>query len=387
MEKKICIKKESIGLLLDKLNENYDVYVPVLEKETGIIDFMNFNSIRNAERFSLNFNEKTKRSPKSIVFPATEDMFRFEYIKDPGKPDTTDIRITSDATLSRDSVQQDAAKQDRPGKKKIIFGMKPCDTAGIKSFDMVFNENGNEDIYYNKKRLDLVLISIGCKTIFPDCFCLAVGGNPFNFEYSDIGFIDNGRYFVILKQSENKTAEKLIEENREFFEERDFNVNDLKELDEIISQSNNLQDQLLNENSLERIEKDKMEKILETGFNSKVLWKVISEKCISCGSCTYVCPTCVCFNIGDEIKNLEGQRYRCWDFCTSYYYTLEASGHNPRGEIFQRYRNKINCKFNYFNKRKKMLYCVGCGRCVDVCPVGMDIREIIKRILTTEKQQ
>ncbi|MDZ7838061.1 MAG: 4Fe-4S dicluster domain-containing protein [Actinomycetota bacterium] len=65
-------------------------------------------------------------------------------------------------------------------------------------------------------------------------------------------------------------------------------------------------------------------------------WKEVSKKCIGCGACTFVCPTCYCFDIRDEKDNQQGKRYRCWDFCTSYLYTLEASGHNPRAELSQK---------------------------------------------------
>lgn len=385
MEKKICIKKENIRPLLDKLNESYEVYIPVRDKETGIIDFMNLNSLKDNERLSINFNEKTKKSPKSLIFPSTEELFGFEYIKDIERPDITEIKLTASLDFSdfnnQYSNNKNLGNRNAGEKKKIIFGLKPCDTLGIKSFDMVFNEEGKEDAYYSEKRMDTVLVSIGCNTIFPDCFCISVGGNPFNFDYSDIGLIDFGDCLVVQKNSENEVVHKLIEKHREFFEERDFDENNLKAIGDIISGSSSKQQQILEKIGLAKIDRDKIEKILEANFSSEDVWKEISEKCISCGACTYVCPTCVCFNIGDEIKNLTGERYRCWDFCTDYYYTLEASGNNPRSEVFQRYRNKINCKFNYFHKRKKALYCVGCGRCVDVCSVGMDIREILKKVL------
>ena len=385
MEKKICIKKENIRPLLNKLTESYEVYIPVRDKETGIIDFMNLNSLKDNERLSINFNEKTKKSPKSLLFPLTDELFGFEYIKDIERPDITEIRLTANLDSSdlnnQDSNNKNLDNRNAGKQKKIIFGLKPCDTLGIKSFDMVFNEEGKEDAYYSEKRVDTVLVSIGCNTIFPDCFCLSVGGNPFNFDYSDIGLIDLGDCLVVQKNSENETVKKLIEEFKDFFEEKDFDETGINSINDVISASNSSQHKSLEKMGLKKIDKAQIEKIMEDNFSKEDVWKEISEKCISCGACTYVCPTCVCFNISDEIKNLTGERYRCWDFCTNYYYTLEASGHNPRSEIFQRYRNKINCKFNYFHKRKKALYCVGCGRCVDVCPVGMDIREILKKVI------
>jgi sulfhydrogenase subunit beta (sulfur reductase) len=86
-------------------------------------------------------------------------------------------------------------------------------------------------------------------------------------------------------------------------------------------------------------------------------------------------------------RKIKGQRSRCWDFCTNYLYTLEASGHNPRNDINKRYKNKINCKYNYnFKRHDGLLYCVGCGRCVEVCPADMDIRQIVGTILKNSKK-
>jgi len=378
MNKKICIRKENIRPLLERLSERGQIYLPVRDSETGIIDFADLNVLKDSDNLSADFNEKTKKSPKSVVFPSTETLLEFEYKKDINKPEITQISL-----LEKSGNE---AGTEKTG-KKIIFGLKPCDTIGFKSFDLVFNEKGREDKYYNEKRLDTVLVSIGCSTIFPDCFCLSVGGNPFNFDYSDIGLVDTGDLLVIMKKSENGAIAEILETGKEFLEEREFDESGLKVIDDIILGSKSRQQKLLEEAGLPEIDKDSIEKILESNFSNEDVWKEISQKCVSCGACTYVCPTCVCFNIGDEVRDLEGERYRCWDFCTNYYYTLEASGHNPRGKIFQRYRNKINCKFNYFHKRKKILYCTGCGRCVDVCSVGMDIREIIRKVLMLEKSK
>ena len=370
MDKKIYVSKKNVRKLLDKLNEIYEVFIPVQDKESGIIDFRSMD--RLDETSSINFKEKTRNSPKSIVFPSTEKLFSFEYIKDIENPKYPEIRITENLDSGN------TANKDK--KQKIIFGIKPCDTRGIKSFDLVFKEDNKKDVYYDEKRTNVVLISIGCDQVFPDCFCISVGGNPFNFDNSDIGFVDAGDYLIVLKKNDSEIVKKIIDENKEFFEEKDFKDEESKVVNDMISASIKKLEQ-----SMEKIDENLIEQIIESNFDENILWENISEKCISCAACTYVCPTCLCFDIGDELKNYSGERYRCWDFCTNYYYTLEASGHNPRNEVFQRYRNKINCKFNYFHKRKKVLYCVGCGRCVDICPVGMDIREILKKLLIQAK--
>jgi sulfhydrogenase subunit beta (sulfur reductase) len=363
MDKITILKKENIGAFLEKLAKNFDVYLPIQDIDNATLEFMHIDALTkpNDGKLSINLKEKTRKSPKSIFFPSTETLFEFEYLKDTQKPDITNIRIDD----------KSGYKNETPG-KKLIFGLKPCDTKGIRSLDMVFNESGKQDAYYSGKRDGSILISIGCNNIFPDCFCPAVKGDPFDFGYSDIGFIDLGDCLAVLKINEDGGAGKILEDFGEYFKEVDFDKNMADKIEKIKS------------DSMERFEGwvKKSDGFLsgnemEKDFSNSDVWQKISDKCVSCAACTYVCPTCVCYSIGDETYDMSGERYRCWDFCTNYNYTLEASGHNPRSRVFQRYRNKINCKFNYFYKRNKMLYCVGCGRCVEVCPVGMDIRDII----------
>jgi len=106
-------------------------------------------------------------------------------------------------------------------------------------------------------------------------------------------------------------------------------------------------------------------------------WPQIAEACINCGACTFLCPTCYCFDIQDEVAGTKGVRLRYWDSCMFPLFTLHASGHNPRGQKMQRVRNRFMHKFKYFPDRFGPVSCVGCGRCVKDCPVNIDIREVI----------
>jgi len=363
MDKITILKKENIRPFLEKLAKSFDVYLPIRDIDKAVMEFMHIDILTdpNDGKLSINLKEKTRKSPKSIFFPSTETLFEYKYLKDTEKPDFTDIRIDDKSGFKNESSRQ-----------KLIFGLKPCDTKGIRSLDMVFNEESKQDAYYSGARNESILISIGCDTIFPDCFCPAVKGSPFDFEFSDIGFIDLGDCLAVLKISKSGSAEKILKDCHEYFEELDLDKNMADKIEKVKSSSmENFEGWVKNTDGLllgNEMEKD---------FSNSEVWQKISDKCVSCAACTYVCPTCVCYSIGDETHDMSGERYRCWDFCTNYNYTLEASGHNPRSRVFQRYRNKINCKFNYFYKRNKMLYCVGCGRCIEVCPVGMDIRDII----------
>jgi ferredoxin len=113
---------------------------------------------------------------------------------------------------------------------------------------------------------------------------------------------------------------------------------------------------------------------LEKFFDSEE-WVEQSLKCIGCGACAYVCPTCACFDIQDDSHGKLGLRVRCWDSCGFSLFTLHTSGHNPRNVQSARWRQRIMHKFSYMPERLSVYGCTGCGRCSRACPVDMNILE------------
>jgi ferredoxin len=108
-------------------------------------------------------------------------------------------------------------------------------------------------------------------------------------------------------------------------------------------------------------------------------WDRVAFACINCGTCTYLCPTCWCFDIQDEVFGKEGDRIRNWDACMFPLFTLHGSGHNPRENKVQRVRQRFMHKLKYYvDKYEDGVACVGCGRCVQFCPVNIDIRKVFE---------
>ncbi len=125
------------------------------------------------------------------------------------------------------------------------------------------------------------------------------------------------------------------------------------------------------------IETDRIEKLSAKDLFDAPFWEDVAFACINCGTCTYSCPTCWCFDIQDETKGNNGQRIRNWDSCMSPLFTLEGSGHNPRGIKYQRVRQRFMHKLKYYgDKYNDGIQCVGCGRCIKLCPVNIDIRNV-----------
>jgi len=122
-------------------------------------------------------------------------------------------------------------------------------------------------------------------------------------------------------------------------------------------------------------------KKLEDLFHKTEFWEKISDACLSCGACTFVCPTCYCFDICDETLFAAGVRRRVWDSCMFTDFTMEASGHNPRTKVYQRLRQKICHKYSFHIRKYGVISCVGCGRCTRNCPVNIDIFSIVDQAL------
>jgi len=107
-------------------------------------------------------------------------------------------------------------------------------------------------------------------------------------------------------------------------------------------------------------------------------WQEIGERCLACAACSFLCPTCHCFDVQDEVLDQRGRRVRNWDSCMFATFTLHASGHNPRPETMQRVRQRLMHKFSYYPENFGAIACVGCGRCIRACPAGNDMRQWLR---------
>ncbi len=245
----------------------------------------------------------------------------------------------------------------------MVSGPVPCDAKAISLLDNVFEAPDYKDVYYTNKREDTIIIGLRCNLPLSSCFCTSFSIEPFSRDGMDLLLVDIGEEYVVDVLTEK--GEQILTE--------DFTG----ATDEQLKLAEEIKDKAVKKiKSKVEIKgaKEKLDKMFETTF-----WDGLSEKCLRCGVCAYLCPTCHCFDIVDEAVDSQG-RVRNWDSCMFSLFTLEASGHNPRPTGKERMRQRIMHKFNYFVENYKEPACVGCGRCVINCPVNIDVRRVLKEI-------
>lgn len=332
------INHQSLKDLLSEIQKNnISIYAPVSER-----NIVNFKRVSSIDDISMD-HVQTVQSAKSVAFPRTEKLF--SYKKEGGNVSLQNYDV--------DSIPE-----------TVIFGIHPCDAVGFKPLSSIFNWD-TEDLPFNERMKRTTIIGLSCSKSDEFCFCTSVNGGPGNTTGSDIlltRISDNGYLVEIITAKGNE----LVAKYNHYFE---------------------LAPEINREDFLAKVQTkftlhDLQEKISNM-FESEV-WKNQSNRCLGCGACAFVCPTCACFDIQEDTKGTEGNRLRCWDSCGFSLFTVHTSGHNPREVQSQRWRQRLLHKFSYMSERLKTVGCTGCGRCSRACPVDMNISEHLTSIAKLE---
>lgn len=332
---KLRLDKKDLKSFLQNLTHHYDLYAPVQLAE-GVSIYKKIDDPEEVDLTHLN----PQKPMKEVFFPQSEVMFRYERI----------------------GRQNPVTSQEEVKKERVVFGARPCDIQAISILEEVFQGKDFTDVYFLKKREKTMIIGLACGHPLSTCFCSSTGGGPFVRKGSDLFFIDLGNAYLVEFLTEKGMA---FDKNKLFLEAHTIDLN----------LANAIEEKALKKTDagvpVEGIEK-RLDLMAESPF-----WDRVHEKCIGCRVCTYLCPTCHCFDIVDETLNNRGQRVRHWDSCLAELYSCETSGHNPRPTCRERTRQRLMHKFNYFPKNFGRIACVGCGRCILYCPVHFDIRQAI----------
>jgi len=298
-------------------------------------------------------------SAKEALLPQTENLFSYKYRKD--QTDLTRTEVFLSEAL--------------PPEPTLILGPRPCDARGRHLLDRVFLERGVIDPQYKAHSAATLFVTVACTSMQNTCFCHWTGGAMDDITGSDVLLhpLDGG----FVAQAVTPAGEKLIANLPEATAEMLAKLDERKAATQAAAQGST------------QAQAPDLADIAESFlavFDDLDFWTDQSARCLSCGVCTYLCPTCSCFNITDENHGMSGRRLRTWDTCMSALYTLEGSGHNPRISRAHRLRNRVGHKFCYHPREFPEastspsgleFSCTGCGRCIKSCPVAVDIRQIV----------
>ncbi|MGQ9493327.1 MAG: 4Fe-4S dicluster domain-containing protein [Anaerolineae bacterium] len=335
MKKRIA--KEDINQWLAQLLQDYTVFAP-----TKVANYVTYHQIASPEEVVWDCLV-TREPPKKVFFPPTEVLFRY-------------VRTANDLEL----YPLDAVEGEQ-----VLWGIRPCDAQALLVQDAVFDTPDARDVYYTNKREKTLLIGIACTRPLSTCFCTSVGGGPFKKEGVDVFLIDIGDAYLV---------EAMTDKGKKLLKSPVFHPTKGTDLEKAEAIEQMALERLPAPVSMQAV-KQRLDEMINSPF-----WDEVQASCLGCGVCTFLCPVCHCFDIVDEGTSVCGQRVRNWDTCQYCIYTLEASGHNPRPSGKERTRQRLMHKFDYYLVNQGVIGCVGCGRCVQLCPVNLDIRQILVQL-------
>ena len=322
------IKKEAIPEFLNSLSKKFEVFAPAAN-ETGATSFQRFQGQE------LSLEAQTYFSPKKFFRPFKEKIFSFKK-----KGSSHKISPEFDKT------------------KRIIFGIRPCDCHALKVLDELFIKYYGDDRFYSARRKNTLLIAIQCIEECKNGFCQSMGTSQATGH--DIVLIPRGHDF--FARAETETGKKLL--NPKYFK----HISDAEP-----SQKIKCKNSLNTKNLAQSLYKN----------FAHPIWKKEAERCLSCSSCTQVCPTCYCYITDDEFEfgsATQSSRFRILDSCQLTRFTKVAGNHVFRVSRASRLRQFVLHKLSYYKENHGMQLCVGCGRCISACPAKIDLTFIANKI-------
>ncbi|MBU1999243.1 MAG: 4Fe-4S dicluster domain-containing protein [Candidatus Omnitrophota bacterium] len=344
MDKSIYfIKNEDLLNLVEKLYADYQVFVPFLKDSSSLKKDYCYQRFKPGLSWVLNPYRVTEPLKTFFTYPREELSGYF----------CPDKRILN--------VEQ----------KTIVLGVKACDIAAHRIQDFVFIEGVQEDALYRLRRENTLLVSSDCTDYKDVCFCLAMDVLPYPQKLFDLNLSSlNEGYLVEIG---SPRAGQILEDNQSYFTPaKDTQIAARKSKRDIFVDK--LKNHIIPQN-MPRI--DKLQDLIRKGFSLDT-WSHFMLTCVECGGCNLICDTCHCFLLWDEKGKTNNLRLRQWDACQYANFSRVAGGANPLKNRTQRLRNRFIKKFDFFIDNLGIPACCGCGRCIEVCPGKIDIREVLK---------
>lgn len=342
------LSKENWQIFLSLLEKDYQIYLPIEIEGKGIPCRFNYKLP------TLNYGLVRYSSQKNFDF-----VFNLYRSTEPFKTFFTFPREKLDLSNEEE--------------KFAIIGVKNCDLFSLKIQDYVFLEGIVTDPFYKRKRENALIISSDCTAFKEVCFCLSLEINPFpqfNFDLN-LSFLEEG--FVL--EIGSPKGEGIIRKGKDIF-----SLATTEQITQRFAQRESLVRDLENHLNAHNIpKKGVLQKIVKEGLNHS-LWEREALRCVECGGCNFSCPTCHCFLLSEDRFGNAHEKIRIWDACLYANFAKVAGGANPLRYRYQRLRNRYLKKFDFFPENIGLIACSGCGRCIEVCPAKIDIRENLREL-------
>lgn len=335
------IKREDLPALFQKIAAEQELYLPV-----RTADQTNFGVWREEAEVDLD-TLKTVKSPKDVFFPQSETLY----------------------TCYREGKKLSVEPETLKEQDFVVFGMKACDIKGVEVLDRVFLSDPI-DTFYAARRDHGTIVALACHEPEETCFCKVFGVDAAH-PAADVAawMVEDTLYW----KPETEKGQKLTEKLADLLEKAGDAGSEKAVAEEEEKIRSIIEELPYSHLSLEGWNGD----VLMEKFESP-LWEELYKPCLACGTCTFVCPTCQCYDIKDYDTGHGVQRYRCWDSCMYSDFTMMAHGNNRTSQK-ERFRQRFMHKLVYFPANNDGMYsCVGCGRCVEKCPASLNIVKVVK---------
>lgn len=325
----IKLSTNSFNDALKKLGKEYRIYAPKVFEGKG--SFSETDIVRYGEIEDINelvFDKKSAFSFKEAIMPITQTLFYFT---------------------------EDKWQEPKIDAKDILIFLRSCDLHGVKRLDDIYLNNGKVDPYYNKLRKKTKFILMGCEKSFENCFCVSMGTNTTD---------QHDAY--LKKEGSNVLFDTKDEKLLAYFTNKE---------QEIV----NITPDFVSENEI----KVNIPDNLSLSISDSKMWEEYTQRCIACGRCNFVCPTCTCFSMQDIFNKdnpKTGERRRVWSSCQVDGYTDLAGGMQFRKTHGERMRFKVLHKIYDYKKRFGYHMCIGCGRCDDICPEYISFSTCVNKL-------
>lgn len=350
--KVIQIDKKDWDRGIDQSRKAYQIFGPVTDDNQSMFKQLEENQYPDMER------PDTIMSPKAVLFPQSEKI----------------LEASLDPEVENHHIMERPETDYSP---RAVVGIRPYDARALTLVNLNFDTPEYRDPYWCDAYAATTFVGLAINRPSKADFSTAMGSGPFAEEGLDALLVDTGDIYL---------AKVLTPKGEEYFNKAGFDK--IADTDESLKKIEELKAKAEASMGPVNVFTDKLTEKTILDLYSAPFWDDLAFTCINCGTCTFVCPTCWCFDIQDEAKGKYSARFRNWDTCMAPLFTKHGSGHNPRGEKTQRVRQRFMHKLKYFvDKYDVGTMCVGCGRCVEKCPVNIDIRLICNQMNSYEPQK